>query len=260
MKYYMIDAFTDELFKGNTAGVCLPDCELTAETMQSIAFENNISETAFLTQKNGLYHLRWFTPEMEVDLCGHATLAAAFVVLNYVHPHLSNIAFETQSGRLTVSRTADIYSMDFPSRMPAPAAVPPQLSAALGCNVLEAHLSRDLLAIVENETAVRELNANIPLLGEISRELSFAVIVSAVGENCDFVSRFFAPNAGIWEDPVTGSAHCTLTPFWSRRLGKSKLTAQQLSPRGGTLFCEDMGERVSISGKAVCYLSGEIKL
>lgn len=260
MKYFVVDAFADELFRGNPAGVCLLEGELPEERMQSIAFENNLAETAFLRKERDGYSLRWFTPEVEIDLCGHATLAAAFVLMNYVSKDMKEAAFDTKSGRLTVLREGEVYTMNFPARMPVPAEKQALLEEALGCKVLETHLSRDLVAVAESESAVANLRVNLDLLSKISRDVAFAVIVTAKGESCDFVSRFFAPNAGIAEDPVTGSAHCTLIPFWSERLGKTKMTARQLSPRGGTLQCEHLGDRVSIGGGAVCYLEGELKL
>lgn len=260
MKYYVVDAFAEELFKGNPAGVCLLEKELSDEVMQKIAFENNLAETAFLLKKDGKYILRWFTPEVEMDLCGHATLATAFVAMNYVDTSLTEIEFETNSGKLVVTRNDDLYTMDFPSRMPVPTEIPSLLEEAIGVKVLETHLSRDLLVQIENAKDVADLNVNVDMLARISKDISFAIIVTAKGESCDFVSRFFAPNAGIVEDPVTGSAHCTLIPYWSKRLGKTKMVAKQLSPRGGTLICEDLGERVNISGRAVCYLVGEINV
>ena len=260
MKYFVVDAFTEELFKGNPAGICLLEEDLSDVVMQKIAFENNLAETAFLRKKGEGYHLRWFTPEVEIDLCGHATLATAFVVMNHVNPALQVIDFETKSGTLGVARHGDLYTMNFPSRMPRPAETDRRLEKALGCRVLETHQSRDLLVVVESEQDVAHMNVDIPMLAQISKDVAFAVIVTARGDSCDFVSRFFAPNAGINEDPVTGSAHSTLIPFWSERLGKVTMTARQLSPRGGTLFCEFMGGRVNISGKAVCYLVGEIVL
>lgn len=260
MKYYVVDAFADELFTGNPSGVCLLETELTDELMQKIAFENNLAETAFLLKKDGTYFLRWFTPEVEIDLCGHATLATAFVAMNYVDTSLKEIEFETNSGKLSVIRNNDLYTMNLPSRMPTPTPKNSMLEKALGVKVLETHLSRDLLVLIENEKDVADLNINVDLLTKISKDISFAIIVTAKGDNCDFVSRFFAPNAGIVEDPVTGSAHCTLIPFWSKRLGKSEMVAKQLSQRGGTLICEDLGDRVNISGKAVCYLVGEINV
>ncbi len=260
MKYYVVDAFTDRLFCGNPAGVCQLEREIPEDVMQSIAFENNLAETAFLLKKDGKYHLRWFTPEMEIDLCGHATLATAFVVMNFVDPKITDISFETMSGVLSVAREGELYTMNFPSRAPQPIEKLPQLEQALGCKVLETHLSRDLLALVPSESDVANLRPDIPLLARATKDVSFAVVVTAKGESCDFVSRFFAPNAGIPEDPVTGSSHSTLIPFWSGRLGKTKMAARQLSPRGGVLTCEDLGKRVKIGGKAVCYLEGEIKI
>jgi PhzF family phenazine biosynthesis protein len=258
MKYYVVDTFTDSLFKGNPAGVCLLDGKISDDRMQSIAFENNLAETAFLLNENGKHILRWFTPKVEIDLCGHATLATAFVLMNYVDSGMKTIDFHTMSGVLTVTREKELYSMDFPSRKPLPAAVPAVLEEALGCKALETHISRDLLVVLENEAAVKNLKPDLKLLCQI--ENAFAVIVTARGEDCDFVSRFFAPKAGIDEDPVTGSSHSTLIPFWSDRLGKKRLIARQLSERGGLLYCEDAGERVKISGSAVCYLSGNIEL
>lgn len=260
MKYYIIDAFAEELFKGNPAGVCLLEKEIPDEIMQKIAFENNLAETAFLLIKDNVYCLRWFTPEIEMDLCGHATLATGFVVMNYIEPKLSQISFETISGKISVTKDSDLYKMDLPSRMPIPIEIDKRLEAALGCTVIETHMSRDLLVIVKDEETVRNLNVDFKLLSDISNDVSFTLIVSAKGENCDFVSRFFVPNEDIHEDPVTGSAHSTLTPFWSERLGKDNMIGKQLSLRGGTLICENKGKRVSISGKAVCYLVGEIRL
>lgn len=234
MKYYIVDAFTDRLFRGNPAGVCLLESELPDRVMQKIAYENNLAETAFLLKKEDTYSLRWFTPEVEMDLCGHATLATAFVVMNFVDPELTKIEFETQSGKLSVERAEDLYTMNFPSRMPLETAADPLLEDALGCKVLGTYLSRDLLVLAESEKAVENLRVDMDKLAAISKDISFAVIVTAKGSSCDFVSRFFAPNAGICEDPVTGSAHCTLIPFWSRRLGKNSMTAKQLSPRGGS--------------------------
>lgn len=258
MKYFVVDAFADELFKGNPAGVCLPDRELPDEIMQKIAFENNLAETAFLLKREGKYILRWFTPEVEMDLCGHATLATAFILMQEIDPSVPEVFFETKSGTLSVSRKDGQYFMDFPRRMPVPARTPALLKKALGCRVLETYLSRDLLVLTERESDVRDLAPDISLISQISRDISFAVIVTAPGDSCDFVSRFFAPNAGIIEDQVTGSSHSTLIPFWSGRLHKNTMVARQLSKRGGTLFCEDLGERVKIGGTAVCYLRGEI--
>jgi len=260
MKYYVIDAFADELFRGNPAGVCILDRELSDEIMQKIASENNLPETAFLLKKEGKYILRWFTPEVEIDLCGHATLATAWVLMNEIDPSIMEISFETQSGTLAVSRENSVFTMDFPSRRPKPVPVPTNLEKALGCRILETYLSRDLLVLVENESEVQKLAPDFDLIRKITSDLSFAMIVTAKGDACDFVSRFFAPNAGILEDPVTGSSHSSLIPFWSERLGKNKMLARQLSKRGGTLYCEDRGERVRIGGTAVCYIKGNMNI
>ncbi len=255
MKYYVVDAFTDKVFSGNPAGVCLLDNKISDETMQKIAFENNLSETAFILRENGRYNLRWFTPEVEIDLCGHATLAAAFVLFSLISPDMQKVEFETMSGALSVTRENTLLSMDFPSRIPYSTACTDIIEEALGCKVFGTYLSRDLLVLLEDQKTVQNLKPDIGLL---KKAADFAVIVTAEGDDCDFVSRFFAPNAGICEDPVTGSAHCTLIPFWSQKLGKKTMTAKQLSKRGGTLYCEDLGERVKISGNAVLYSAGEI--
>jgi PhzF family phenazine biosynthesis protein len=258
MRYYVVDAFAERLFAGNPAGVCLLDEWPQDRLMQSIAFENNLAETAFLVKRQGYYDLRWFTPEVEIDLCGHATLGSAHILMTEVDRSTDRAEFHTKSGVLTVTRQGNAYRMDFPSRKPVPYDKPGILERALGAKVLETHLSRDLIALLESEEAVKNLNPDFALLRKI--EGAFAVVATAKGKEADFVSRFFAPNAGIDEDPVTGSSHSTLIPFWSERLNKNTMTAKQLSTRGGTLICENMGERVNISGKAVCYLSGEIKL
>ena len=258
MKYYIVDAFTDKQFGGNPAGVCILNEPLDTVVMQSIAFENNLSETAFVFKREGYFDLKWFTPETEIDLCGHATLASAFVLSNFIEPGLMSASFETLSGKLTVQKDGNLYNMRFPSRKPTPCEIPDILEDALGVKVLETHRSRDVLVLVEHENDVLNLKPDLQKLGML--EDAFAVIVTAEGTDCDFVSRFFAPNAGIPEDPVTGSSHTTLIPFWSKRLGKISLSARQLSRRGGVLTCRDCGDFVEIGGQAVLYLAGEIKL
>ena len=257
MKYYVIDAFTDKPFCGNPAAVCLPDEWLPDEILQSIAFENNLSETAFIVPRGNYYDLRWFTPTTEVDLCGHATLASAFVVMNFVDTSAERVEFRTQSGALYVSRSEELYTLDFPSRPPVPCETPALLERALGVCVLETHRSRDLLVLVEDEHAVQTLLPDFALMKQTD---AFGITVTAKGGSCDFVSRFFAPRQGIDEDPVTGSSHCMLIPFWRARLGKTTMNARQLSQRGGDLTVEDCGERVKIGGRAVCYLKGEIDI
>ncbi len=256
---YQVDAFTGKVFGGNPAAVCILEAWPDEAVLQGIAAENNLSETAFLVPlSQGRYGLRWFTPAVEVDLCGHATLASAFVIFSFVDSDLTSIDFETASGRLSVTKSGDPLSMDFPARKAVPTEAPQLLSDALDMNPVEIYKSRDLLAVFENEDKIKEMEPDFELLKQMRD--TFAVIVTAPGSNCDFVSRFFAPNAGIPEDPVTGSAHCTLIPYWAERLGKKKLHAFQLSNRGGELFCEHLEDRVRISGHAVLYSKGEIYL
>jgi PhzF family phenazine biosynthesis protein len=226
--------------------------------MQKIAAENNLSETAFIVAGEGSYGLRWFTPAIEVDLCGHATLAAAYVVLNYLQPDLDSVSFETQSGELVVTRDGDRLSMDFPARAPTPVAVSEALSDALGEAPAEVYASRDILAVYEDEASVRRLSPNQAKL--LALDEGLGVIVTAKGDAVDFVSRFFAPKAGVAEDPVTGSTHCTLVPFWAERLGRSQLVAHQVSARGGELHCEHRGDRVIMSGQCTLFLTGSIHL
>jgi len=256
MKYYVADVFTDTVFEGNPAGICILDDWPDVSVLQKVAFENNLSETAFLVEQDGYYDLRWFTPEVEIDLCGHATLGSAFVLMNYIEPNIMTVSFHTQSGVLTVRRDGDEFTMDFPSRKPVPCAAPTILEKALGVHILETHASRDLLVLVENAQMISEMKPDFQLLGQITEFMG--IIVTAKGDDCDFVSRFFVPNAGINEDPVTGSSHCTLIPFWSEILGKKEMLARQLSERGGRISCRDCGKRVEISGEAVLYMRGEI--
>jgi PhzF family phenazine biosynthesis protein len=256
MKYYVVDAFAQELFKGNPAGVCPLDGPADAAQMQKIAFENNLAETAFFYPEGDGYHLRWFTPVNEIDLCGHATLASAYVVTRFLDPAAQTVRFRTQSGLLTVVRDGEELVMDFPSRKPVPCECPAGLKDALEIAVPQTYFFRDLLILLESEAAVLAVKPDYQKLAKIEGPLGF--IVTAKGDTCDFVSRFFAPNTGIDEDPVTGSAHAALIPFWSERLHKTKMIAAQLSRRGGVLHCEDRSERVLIGGKAVCYLQGEI--
>ncbi len=255
---YQVDAFTLGPFSGNPAAVCPLDAWLDDDTMQSIAAENNLAETAFIVAREEGYDLRWFTPLIEVDLCGHATLAAGFVVLNHLQPDLNSVSFETMSGELIVTREGERLSMDFPARVPTPVAVSEALSDALGQAPSEVHLSRDVLAVYDDEESVRSLSPDQAKLAALDEGLG--VSVTAKGDTVDFVSRFFAPKAGIAEDPVTGSAHCTLVPYWAERLGRSELVAHQVSQRGGELRCELRGERVIMSGQCVLFLSGSIHL
>jgi PhzF family phenazine biosynthesis protein len=253
---YQIDAFSHKPFQGNPAAVCILDAWLGDETLQNIAAENNLAETAFLVGSGGSYELRWFTPEVEVDLCGHATLASAYAVFRFLQPNLEQIAFSTMSGILTVTHDGDLLSMDFPARAPRPTEFDDVLVDALGIQPLQVLKSRDLLVLFEKEQLIRELTPNFEKLKQVKDGLG--VIVTAPGDSCDFVSRFFAPKAGISEDPVTGSSHCTLVPFWATRLDKTRVHARQLSKRGGELFCRYGGDRVTISGHCALFLTGEI--
>jgi PhzF family phenazine biosynthesis protein len=255
---YQVDAFTSRVFAGNPAAVCPLEKWLPDEQMQAIAAENNLAETAFFVPDgDGRYHLRWFTPKVEVDLCGHATLASAFVILNELEPAADSVRFETKSGTLTVNRAGDLFSLDFPARPASPCEPCAGLTAALGGRPEAILGADDYLAVYGSEEEVRALKPGMEALLNIDR---FAVIVTAPGREVDFVSRFFAPAKGVPEDPVTGRAHCTLIPYWSKRLGKKKLRALQVSGRGGELWCEDRGDRVTMSGRAVRYLEGTICL
>lgn len=254
---YQIDAFTNRVFSGNPAAVCPLDVWLDEATMQQIAAENNLSETAFFVRAGGHYGLRWFTPVAEVDLCGHATLAAVFVLFTELEPQRSSVVFSTRSGDLAVVRDGDRLMMDFPSLATTPCDAPPELLEGLGCTPQEVRQGMDFLVVLEDEQAVRMLQ---PRMDALARLHTRGVCVTARGESADIVSRFFAPAYGIPEDPVTGSAHCALVPYWSAQLGKTHLHALQVSPRGGELFCEDAGPRVRLAGHAVKFLQGVINL
>ena len=254
---FQIDAFTSRVFGGNPAAVCPLETWLDDETMQAIAAENNVSETAFFVEAGDHYDLRWFTPAVEVDLCGHATLATAHLLFDELDIGGDVVQFETRSGRLSVNRDGESLVMNFPAQPPGPCEVPAELIPALGATPVEVLASADYFVVLASEAEVRALTPDIAGLAGIDRR---GTIVTAAGEEADFVSRFFAPKSGIDEDPVTGSAHCALTPYWSKRLGKPLLTAYQVSARGGELVCEDQGERVLISGRAVTYLEGIIEI
>lgn len=257
---YQVDAFSQAVFAGNPAAVCVLDSWLEDSIMQGIAAENNLAETAFMVQKSrGSYDLRWFTPEVEIDLCGHATLASAYIVFRFLEPEISEVFFETASGMLTVKKEASqLLAMDFPARQPEATDLPPDLAAALGGTPVEAWKSRDLLVVYESEAEITSLQPDMEKLKQFKDHLGF--ITTAKGDSVDFVSRFFAPSVGIPEDPVTGSAHSTLVPFWARRLGRDVLHARQLSRRTGDLYCEYKGDRVIMKGHAALFLTGRIEL
>jgi predicted PhzF superfamily epimerase YddE/YHI9 len=254
LRLFQIDAFTERRFHGNPAAVVPLPRWLDDAVLQAIAQENNLSETAFFVNEESALRLRWFTPVHEVDLCGHATLAAAHVILRVLEPGREEVRFASRSGPLIARARGEWLELDFPSRPPEPIDAPPALAAALGGAPVEILAARDYFVVYAGEDEVPALRPDFQRLAALDRE----VIVTAPGRACDFVSRFFAPRAGIDEDPVTGSAHCTLIPYWSRRLGKRALEARQLSARGGELRCEDRGERVAIAGRAVGYLEGVI--
>ena len=255
---YYVDAFTDKLFSGNPAAVIFSQIK-DDHLMQKIAAENNLSETAFIREENDIFHIRWFAPLCEIDLCGHATLASAYIFFKYIKPESST--FEVQSlknGTLKVTKKNNLLVLDFPKDSLTKYNEFSLIEKIINTNLIELYKGRDdVLAIVESEDAVRNLDINFELLNKISAR---GLIVSAGGIKYDFVSRFFAPSAGVNEDPVTGSAHTTLIPYWAKELNKNKLIAKQLSDRGGILFCENKKDRVLIAGRGVEYLTGKIHL
>ncbi len=255
---FQVDAFTEDLFGGNPAAVCPLKHWLPDETMQKIASENNLSETAFLVPMDGGFQIRWFTPKLEVDLCGHATLASAYVIFNELNYPSNSIDFQSKSGLLQVSQEQQQIILDFPSDPPEPCTPPTGLLDALGVDAVEVLKGMtDYLVILPEETDIRTAAPNFTRLSLVEAR---GIIISAPGDRSDFVSRFFAPASGIDEDPVTGSAHCTLTPYWSHRLNKSTLQAQQLSQRKGVLQCTMKNDRVLLTGQAVLYMKGSIEV
>jgi len=257
---YQIDAFTDRVFGGNPAAVVPLDSWLPDATLQAIAAENNLAETAFFVPEGEGWRLRWFTPTVEVDLCGHATLASASLIFSHLKPGLTRARFQTRSGLLEVTQQGDVLAMDFPTRMPVridDPALRDGLARALGAAPDEVWKARDVIGVYKTEADVAALKPDFAAVGRLD---AWAVLVTAPGDRSgvDFVSRFFAPGRGINEDPVTGSAHCELIPYWSKRLGKTRLSARQISARGGVLECELRGERVTMAGKAALYLEGVI--
>lgn len=254
---YQVDAFSRHMFGGNPAAVVICPQWLPEATMQAIAAENNLAETAYVVAEEGRYGIRWFTPEVEVPLCGHATLASAHVLLTHGYTQADPIEFRYGGGTLRVARDGERLALDFPAFPATPLPADPAVGAALGAAPRELHESRGIIAVYDTEEQVRALRPDIPALARLHER---AVIATAPGTDADFVSRFFAPQLGVPEDPVTGSAHCSLIPFWSRRLGRKRLFARQVSARGGELWCEDRGAQVTIAGHAVQYLQGTITL
>jgi len=258
IRLFQIDAFSDKLFHGNPAAVCPLTEWLPDELMQQIAMENNLAETAFFVKEQDRYLIRWFTPAVEVDLCGHATLASAYVIFHYEnHPH-AVIAFNSRSGLLTVTRNGDRLTLNFPADSLEKAAPPEELVSGIGLRPVECHKGKSDYMLVYGTP--EEIESIRPDMGRIAAVPARGIIVTAPGRGVDFVSRFFAPQSGVPEDPVTGSAHTTLAPYWAARLGKNELTAMQLSKRRGWLSCRLAGDRVEISGKACAYLTGQIEV
>jgi predicted PhzF superfamily epimerase YddE/YHI9 len=256
--FWHVDAFSGSAFGGNPAGVCLLDSWPGPALMQRIAAENNLPETAFLVSRGGGFDVRWFSPTVEIDLCGHATLAAAHVLFSHRNWPGRSIELGSQSGPLVVERRGDLLVLDFPARPALPREPSPALLRGLGGNPIQVLGARDYLAVFASEEEVRALAPDMAQLACIDLMGVIATAPARDPAAADFVSRFFAPGVGIPEDPVTGSAHCTLIPYWSRRLSKKSLHAFQVSARGGELFCEEAGARVKIGGRAVTYLAGEI--
>ena len=253
--YFEVAAFTKRHFAGNPAGVCflsewLPDAQL-----QAIAAENNLPETAFVIEREDYFDLRWLTPTVEVDLCGHATLASAHVLFHHLGRAGGTVRFQSRSGELTVTRVQDRLVLDFPSQPVSSCEAPEELTQGLRAQPKSVWKGPDYLAVFDREKDITVLAPDFEMLTQLDAR---GTIATAPGNNCDFVSRFFAPQSGIPEDPVTGSTHCALIPYWSKRLGKRTLSARQLSKRGGELFCEDRGERVGIGGNAVTYVEGKL--
>ena len=257
MKCYVVDAFAEKCFAGNPAAVLILDQPISEKLMQNIAMENNLSETAFAVKTGGAYHLRWFTPGGEINLCGHATLATAYVLANF-YAKEDEFRFDTLSGRLTVTKEGDMFELDFPAIATREYAITDDVAAALGANPLEAFIGRDPVFIFGSEEEVRELSP------DFSKLLAFpdglGVFVTSKSERYDFVTRAFWPKMGVNEDPVCGAMYCSLTPIWAKRLGKTTLVARQLSKRGGTVYTQDCGDRVKIKGPAVLYSIAELQI
>lgn len=256
---YQVDAFADRVFGGNPAAVIPLNDWLEPALMQQIALENNLSETVFFVKTGEGYHIRWFTPEYEIDLCGHATLASAYIIKNFLEPPVREIRFSTEkAGILKASAHEGVYTLDFPARLPQPCPVPPGLLESLGLTgAVEVLRSRDYFVVLPDEGAVKNVSPDFNRMKDLD---TIGVIVTARGQSADVVSRCFYPGAGIQEDPVTGSAHCNIVPYWSGKLHRKELHCRQLSARGGDLQCTLAGDRVLMSGKCVLYLQGEVFL
>jgi PhzF family phenazine biosynthesis protein len=253
--YFEVAAFTDRPFAGNPAGVCILDEWLPDDVMQAIAAENNLAETAFFVDRQSYFDIRWMAPLVEIDLCGHATVASAHVLFQHLGRSGTTIRFQSRSGELTVERAGDRLVLDFPAQPLHECESPQKLAEGLGAQPTAVLKGRDYFALFDREQDVAALAPDFGIIAELDAQ---GVIATAPGEKCDFVSRYFVPRVGVPEDPATGSTHCALVPYWSKRMGKRTLHARQLSKRGGELFCEDRGERVGIGGNAVTYVEGRL--
>ena len=257
IEIFQIDAFTSELFKGNPACVMPLDSWLPDELLLNIAKENNVSETAFFVKKNNGYHLRWFTPEIEMDLCGHATLATAYCLKYHLDYKKDKVIFDSMSGELEIKYKGEFIQMDFPHRQPVKANLPKNIMDSLSYKPIEVLKSRDYVLVYENEDKIKNIKIDKELFDKTNLDPG-GVVITSKGLNSDFVSRYFVPQCSFFEDPVTGSTHCSLVPYWSEKLGKIKMRSIQLSDRGGEMFCEDAKTRVIINGQAKTYLKGKI--
>ena len=259
LQIFQIDAFTSEIFKGNPACVMPLDNWLPDDTLLKIAKENNVSETAYFIKKEDHFYLRWFTPEIEMDLCGHATLATAYCLRNHLNYKKDSVKFDSMSGELVVKFNADYMQMDFPHRKPVKSDLPQNILDSLSIKPIEILKSRDYVLIYENEDQIKNIKIDKELFDKKNIDPG-GVVITSVGTKSDFVSRYFVPQCSFFEDPVTGSTHCSLVPYWSEKLNKKKLKSIQLSERGGEMICEDVLNRVLINGKAVTYSEGHVHL
>ena len=255
MKQYIVDAFTNKVFSGNPAAVCILDKWLNDETMQKIAIENNLSETAFAVKENENYHLRWFTPNGEIDLCGHATLATSYIIFRFIEPTKTEINFDTLGGQLTVKKENDFLTMDFPSFVLTPIKISDKFTEAIGIKPVEAYMGDDLIFVLENEEQVKNVVPNLSAINELE---GACLHITAKGTNFDCVTRSFVPKCNVAEDPVCGRGHCHVIPLWAKKLGKNELIAYQASTRGGVLKCTYKGARTVLSGQAVLFSESEI--
>ena len=259
LQIFQIDAFTSEIFKGNPACVMPLDNWLPDDTLLKIAKENNVSETAYFIKKEDHFYLRWFTPEIEMDLCGHATLATAYCLRNHLNYKKDSVKFDSMSGELVVKFNADYMQMDFPHRKPLKSDLPQNILDSLSIKPIEILKSRDYVLIYDNEDQIKNIKIDKELFDRINIDPG-GVVITSIGTKSDFVSRYFVPQCSFFEDPVTGSTHCSLVPYWSEKLNKKKLKSIQLSERGGEMICEDVLNRVLINGKAVTYSEGHVHL